>query len=122
MLYALLECSDLIRWPHLVAALALWEYCEKSARWIFGDALGDPAADTILGELRRADQTGLTRSQISALFGHHRTTTEIELALRFLREKGLARSESAETDGRAAEVWLIGPECERSELSEKRVR
>ena len=54
MLYALLDCSDEIRVPHLVAALALWDYCEKSARWIFGDALGDPVADAILSALRRA--------------------------------------------------------------------
>jgi hypothetical protein len=120
MLYALLECSNEIRLPHLVAALALWDYCEKSARWIFGDALGDPAADTILSELRRVGKAGLTRSQISALFGRHRTATEIELALCLLREKGLAHSESAGTDGRTAEVWFIGPECERSERSEKR--
>jgi Protein of unknown function (DUF3987) len=120
MIYALLDCSDEIRLPHLVAALALWDYCEKSARWIFGDALGEPVADTILSELRRAGGTGLTRSQISALFGRHRTATEIDLALRLLREKGLAHSESAETEGRTAEVWFIGPECERSEISEKR--
>jgi hypothetical protein len=121
MLCALLDCSDEIRLPHLVAALALWDYCEKSARWIFGDALGDPVADTILSELRQVDEPGLTRSQISGLFGRHRTATEIELALRLLREKGLAHSESAETDGRAAEVWFIGSECEKSEISEKRV-
>jgi hypothetical protein len=119
MLYALLERSGLIRLPHLVAALALWDYCEKSARWIFGDALGDPVADTILSGLRRAGETGLTRSQISALFGRHRTATEIELALRLLREKGPVHSGSAETDGRSAEVWFIDPECERSERSEK---
>jgi hypothetical protein len=28
---------------HLEAALALWEYCEQSARWIFGTATGDSA-------------------------------------------------------------------------------
>ena len=103
-----------------MAALALWDYCEKSARWIFGDALGDPVADTILSELRRAGEAGLTRSQISALFGRHRTATDIEIALRLLRKKGLARSENAETGGRSAEVWFIDPECERSERSEKR--
>ena len=54
MLYALLDCSAVIHVPHLVAALALWDYCEESARWIFGDTLGDPVADTILANLRRA--------------------------------------------------------------------
>ena len=120
MLYALLECSDLIRLPHLVAALTLWDYCEQSARWIFGDALGDPVADAILSELRQAGEAGLTRSQISALFGRHRTATDIEIALQLLRKKGLARSETAETGGRAAEIWFIDSECEKSEISEKR--
>jgi len=121
MLYALLERSGEIRLPHLVAALALWDYCEKSARWIFGDALGDAVADAILRELRRLGEKGLTRSQISGLFGRHRTATEIELALALLLEKGLAHSESAGTDGRTAEVWFVGSQCEISERSEKRV-
>jgi hypothetical protein len=38
LLYALLDCSDHIRAEHLHAALALWQYCEDSARYVF-DAL-----------------------------------------------------------------------------------
>src|SRR5437763_14431983 len=44
-LYALLDCSTVISRKHLEAALALWQYCENSARFIFGDDLGDPVAD-----------------------------------------------------------------------------
>jgi Protein of unknown function (DUF3987) len=36
MLYALLEGSSLITAAHLQAALAVWEYCEASARWSSG--------------------------------------------------------------------------------------
>lgn len=36
-LYAVLDRSATIRLPHLLAALALWEYAEASARRIFGD-------------------------------------------------------------------------------------
>lgn len=121
LIYALLDCSQEIRVRHLAAALAVWDFCEQSARWIFGDALGDPVADAILSELRRSLETGRTRTEISALFGRHRRATEIEAALRFLRDKGLARSESAETDGRAVERWFLDSGCEKSELSEKRV-
>jgi hypothetical protein len=117
MLYALLDCSDEIRVPHLEAARAVWDYCEKSARWIFGDALGDPVADTILSGLRGSRDKGLTRSQISGLFERHRAAAEIEAALCLLQEKGLAHSESSETAGRSAEVWFIGLDCERSEGS-----
>ena len=52
MLYALLDGSAVIRLEHLQAALAIWRYCEESARLIFGDKLGDPDADVILGGTR----------------------------------------------------------------------
>src|SRR5437773_2051459 len=42
LIYALLDCSRAICQEHLRAALALWQYAEASARFIFGDALGDP--------------------------------------------------------------------------------
>jgi hypothetical protein len=45
--YALLDGVDAIDEPHITAALALWEYCEQSAKYIFGNTLGDPVADDI---------------------------------------------------------------------------
>ncbi len=46
-IYATLDCSTEIGVPHLEAALAVWRYSLDSARWIFGDSLGDPTADEI---------------------------------------------------------------------------
>ncbi|MCB1033278.1 MAG: DUF3987 domain-containing protein, partial [Acidobacteria bacterium] len=79
-LYALLDRSALVRAEHLLAALALWDYCEESARWIFGESLGDPTADEILRGLRRSRQ-GLNRTDISKLFAHHGDKKEIARAL-----------------------------------------
>ena len=62
LLFALLDCSATIRAEHVTAALAVWRYCEASARFIFGDALGDPTADVILGALRSSD--GMSRDEI----------------------------------------------------------
>jgi hypothetical protein len=104
MIYALLDCSDTIRCEHLFAALAVWEFCAASARYIFGDTLGLPEADEILKALRETPE-GLTRSAISDLFRHHRKAAVIEQALRTLEERGLAGRHSALTDGRSAEVW-----------------
>ena len=47
MIYALLDRSSVIEVHHLTAALAVWSYCEASARYIFGDTLWDPTADQI---------------------------------------------------------------------------
>lgn len=104
--YALLDRSDVIRVEHLRAALAVWQYCEHSARFIFGDSLGDPAADTILRALR-ADSAGLTRTEVSKLFARNLSAGELGRALDVLREYGLAtcqREESAA--GRPVERWF----------------
>jgi hypothetical protein len=106
MLYALLDCSEEIRVPHLEAAIAVWDYCYSSAKLIFGDALGDPGADKILTELRKVGDAGLTRSQISQLFGRHRDTAQISRALNILNGKDLAIKDERETDGRSVEVWF----------------
>ena len=39
MIYALMDCSALIRASHLLSALALWDYAERSVRFVFGDGL-----------------------------------------------------------------------------------
>jgi hypothetical protein len=103
VLYAILDCSELIRAEHLLAALAIWRYCEQSARWVFGDATGDPTADTILGALRRSGE--LDREDIVNLFGRHANRPRIDHALNLLLGAGLARVDRQATGGRPREVW-----------------
>ncbi len=105
LVYALLDCSPVIRAEHQRAALALWEYAEASSKWIFAEALGNPVADKILDALRRAAPDGLVRSKISELFDHNLGTDAIEAALGLLRTVGKAHSERVDTEGRAAELW-----------------
>ena len=64
LIYALLDSRNEIDPAHLEAALALWRYAEQSARYIFGDTLGDPVADTILTALRQAGPEGMARGDI----------------------------------------------------------
>jgi hypothetical protein len=105
LVYALTDCAEQIGPAHLVAALALWEYCENSARYVFRDALGDPVADEIYAALKRTP-TGLTRTQISNLFSRNRNAGQIGNALSLLVNQGKIRTETIETEGRPAEVWL----------------
>jgi len=104
MLYALLDCSLVIRLEHLKAGLALWRYCEQSAECIFGSALGDPTADE-LGQLLQQEPGGLTRTQINNHFQRHKTSDEIERALGVLHRADLLVVEKVETGGRPAEKW-----------------
>lgn len=104
MIYALLSCSDTIKTQHLKAALALWNYCEQSAAFIFGGSLGHPVADKILRELH-SNQKGLTRDEIRKILQHNYHKNEIEQALGLLARSGLARCRHEHTGGRAAERW-----------------
>lgn len=105
LIYAVLDQSKVITGDHLRAALAVWQYCEASARYIFGEALGDPIADTILRALR-ASPEGLTRTAISKQFSGHKNTGAIATALATLQEHRLADHISEPTDGRSTERWF----------------
>lgn len=104
-IYALLDQSQLIRAEHLLAALALWEYCERLVRFIFGNSLGDDIADATLAALRQ-NKDGLTKSQIRELHGNHVPAGRLARALALLVRFGLAESKTEETGGRPAERWF----------------
>lgn len=104
-IYAILDKSKTIREEHLLAALALWDYSEESARYIFGDATGDLVADRILPAMK-ASTTGLTRTEISNLFFRHKDREKIDLALSILESHGLIRMVKEDTKGRPLERWV----------------
>ena len=103
-IYALLDRETAISRQHLEAALAIWAYCEDSARWIFGEAIGDPVADEILSQLHENPQ-GLTRTEIGSALGRHQPREVLDTALEQLRQQGRATSERLETKGRPVERW-----------------
>ncbi|MEJ7786917.1 MAG: DUF3987 domain-containing protein [Solirubrobacteraceae bacterium] len=105
-LYATLDCAEQITLPHLEAALAVWRYSADSARWIFGDSLGDPTADEIW-TLAKNRQGGFTRTEVRDLFSRNKKAREIDRALTVLEEAGrLQRTSSSDGRGRPAEKWL----------------
>jgi Protein of unknown function (DUF3987) len=107
LLYALLDLSKQIRVEHLKAALAVWSYCEASARTVFGDAFGDSVVDELLSVLKRSG-SGMTRTEIRDFFGRNRSSGEIERALGVLNERGFAhRIKETETGGRPSERWCV---------------
>lgn len=106
-IYALLDLSREIKIEHLRAALACWDYCESSARFIFGDSLGDPVADAILKTLKESGKDGMTRTDISNYFGRNKGAAEISRALDLLAERGMIqRKKEFSGSGRATERWL----------------
>jgi hypothetical protein len=104
-MYAILDCAKKLRVEHMSAALAVWAYCEASAKFIFGTALGHPLADTILRFLRE-NPDGLTRSELSARLSRNQTAADIDNALSVLAEHGLAQQRREQTNGRTSERWI----------------
>jgi Protein of unknown function (DUF3987) len=105
-LYAVMDESEVIEYEHLAAALALWDYAEESAGYIFGDATGDPVADDIAEALRAAGEAGLSSTEIRDLFGRNKNADRINGALGLLLKLGRVRQESEPTGGRPVERWF----------------
>ncbi len=118
LIYALLDRKAIVERGHLEAALAFWDYCEASARYVFGEKLGDPVSDRILDELRAGGADGLSRTEIRDLFDRHKSS-EIDRALANLEELGLAVRGEEPTGGRPREVWRVRPK--RQKVSEGQV-
>jgi hypothetical protein len=103
--YTLLDLSNRIGAVHLRAALAAWDYCQRSARHIFGDRTGDDDADRILDALRAAPGV-MTRTQIRReVFYDNKPASLIAAKLGKLLEMQLIERQSIPTSGRTAEAW-----------------
>jgi len=108
LIYALLDRSEEIGVEHLRGALGTWRYAEASARFIWGDALGDPEADEILKALRAVGDAGMTRWEIINHFSRHKKAETLERALALLGERGLIRSATEQTGGRpVTRFWSL---------------
>src|SRR5262249_41878197 len=108
-LYAILDRSPQVSGTHLLSAAALWDYCEASARLIFGDSLGDSDAEKLVAALKE-NPDGLTRKQISKdVFKRNKSSKDIVTMLSDLLTQGLVhRKTEASTGGRPAERWMHG--------------
>lgn len=104
LLYAVLDESDAIRREHVSAALALWDYCEASARYIFGDATGDGLADRILSALTSAGQ--LSKDEIRNMLHRNVSAGRIDAALEQLEHGGQASKREEQSGGRPRTIYF----------------
>jgi hypothetical protein len=104
--YALLDKSAEIEPEHLRAALAVWQYCEASVRYIFQGTATDPLANKIL-KILSSYPKGVGRREISNRLGRNYSADRITEALETLKTLGYAESKAINTGGRPAEVWFL---------------
>jgi len=106
--YALLDSAHEILPTHIDAALALWDYAQRSATWALERTSGDPLAQQLHGALRHAPH-GLTRTQLRDLLHRNPSTAALDRALAALAHDGKATSTRVLTNGRPAELWTATP-------------
>jgi hypothetical protein len=117
-IYALMDCSPMIKEIHLEAAYSLWQYCEESVCYLFGSMSGDRTEDQILRALLEAGD-GLTVTDINQLFSGHKKSWAINRALLRLLESGAATSQEEQTGGRPVTRWFAVQSAEKAEEAEK---
>jgi hypothetical protein len=85
LLYALLDSSSVIRPEHLQAALAVWDYRERSIEHVFGGASGDADRERILGALVSGP---MTVTDLRRLFSNNRDGEWIKAKMAMLVRDG----------------------------------
>lgn len=85
LLYALFDSSSTIRPEHLQAALAVWDYCERSIEHIFGGATGDADRERILTALINGP---LTVTELRRVFSNNRDGDWIKAKMQMLVRDG----------------------------------
>ena len=114
-IYAALDCSSVVEASHLQAALAVWDYCQASARLFFDDAPIDPTARRISEALNAAPE-GLTKGQISSLFHRHVSRERIDLALQQLSNLGAVTRHIQAGRGRPSTLWAAVEDTKAASL------
>ena len=105
-LYALLGQAHKVNIDHLKAALALWDYSERSVGYVFGEKFGDPIADTLYSALISAPD-GLSRTAMFDLFGRHVKAAQIEFALHKIKSRYGLEQSKRQTGGRSEEFYNL---------------
>jgi hypothetical protein len=102
LLYALLDRSAEIRPEHLKAAIAFWDYCERSVEYMFGGATGDGDKDKIMAGLADGPKTN---SEIHWIFGNNRTAEWISAKMASLERERLVVLTKVERKKKTVDGW-----------------
>ena len=109
--YALLDAKNIIELEHLEAALALWQYAEDSAKYIFGGKMENPVAQKILDALESALEKRMSLTEIHKLLSRHVRKEEIEMAINEMVASGKVEVGKKKTRGRPRKILFLTKEA-----------
>jgi hypothetical protein len=99
LLYSLFDSSSVIRPEHLQAALAVWDYCERSIEHIFGGATGDADRERILSALINGP---LAVTELRRVFSNNRDGDWIKAKMAMLVRAGIVVATFKEGDRKSS--------------------
>jgi Protein of unknown function (DUF3987) len=106
LIYAIADNSDTIRIEHQRAAEAVVDYCERSAKWIFGVLTGDRLSDRVIRALRRAADKGISRTDITnKVLGKNYTAAVVTEILTKVRKEGYGIAKPVTVNNHKTEFW-----------------
>ena len=103
MIFALLDGTSIIEVPHLRAALALWRYCDESARLIFDPDKGEGGSLEARIRFAVREHPGIMRTKLRDKISHKIKATELERALAWLAGRGEIERITSTENGRTCE-------------------
>lgn len=105
LLYALLDCSKVVRKEHLKAAIAVWDFVEASVRYVFQGS-PDPESGKILRYLE--DHSPATSSEIRRfVFGDNKSAEWAAEKMHILLEVGKVRQCKKEFKTKTLDAWSL---------------
>ena len=91
LVYALLDHSYSIELPHLMAGLAVWDYCEQSVAVMHPAPARNDLEGKVIRALKTAGESGRTRTELNKDLGGHHKTEQVAWSLRKLKTLGLVQ-------------------------------
>ena len=102
LLYALLDSSAEICPEHVRAAIAFWDYCERSVEHIFGAKSGDSEGDKLVSA---ASEGSMTKTDVIRLFGGNKTAEWCDAKVASLIRAGRLRQTRVQKNGKDYEAY-----------------
>lgn len=97
-----------IRTPHLLAALAIWDYAKACTLRIFGDSIGDPISDRLLSVIKSGPQTDTDLYEVLGKRDGGRKAPALERLVKL----EMVHSVKQVTAGRPVTWWHAGPQSQ----------
>lgn len=111
LVYALFDGAKAVDRKHILAAWALWKYCQSSVLYMYEDnSTGDPKADRIVEMLKESPKGRLGREMIMRRFHNHMPKAELDQVIVLLEHLGFAHEEAVKTAGRPRRVLVLDVE------------